>query len=64
MRSYKFTFEIVCAGPGNADLSRVEEMIDLNMQDLVMDDSFIEALDEKEAVTIQVTPQFGQIKPN
>jgi hypothetical protein len=31
-------------------------MIDLSMQDLVMDDEFIGALDEKEAVTIQVIP--------
>jgi hypothetical protein len=29
-------------------------MIDLSMQDLVYDDEFIAALDEKEAVTIQV----------
>jgi hypothetical protein len=29
-------------------------MIDLSMQDLVFDDEFITALDEKEAVTIQV----------
>jgi hypothetical protein len=30
------------------------------MQDLVFDDAFIEALDEGQAVTIQVTPQFGK----
>jgi hypothetical protein len=35
-------------------MARVEEMIDLTMQDLVFDDEFITALDEKEAVTIQV----------
>jgi hypothetical protein len=29
-------------------------MIDLTMQELVFDDQFISALDEKEAVTIQV----------
>jgi hypothetical protein len=29
-------------------------MIDLSMQDLVFDDEFVAALDEKEAVTIQV----------
>ena len=39
-------------------------MIDLNMQDLVMDDEFVAALDEKESVTIQVIPQFGQINSN
>jgi hypothetical protein len=35
-------------------------MIDLSMQDLVYDDEFIAALDEKESVTIQVTQQIGQ----
>jgi hypothetical protein len=54
MRTYKFSFTIVCAGNGEADLDRVESMIDLNMQDLVFDDEFIGALDEKEAVSIQV----------
>jgi hypothetical protein len=54
-RSFKFEFEVVCTGPGRADLDRVEEMIDLNMQELIYDDRFVEALDEKEAVTIQVT---------
>lgn len=53
-RTFKFTFTVECAGSGSADLNRVEELIDLNMQDLVMDDEFITALDEKEAVTIQV----------
>jgi hypothetical protein len=54
-RSFKFQFEVTCSSEGTADLDRVEEMIDLNMQDLVMDDAFIDALDEKEAVIIQVT---------
>lgn len=54
MRQYKFTFTIDCAGPGTPDLERVEQMIDLSMQDLVFDDEFIAALDEKESVTIQV----------
>ena len=53
-RTYKFTFTIDCASNGNPDLLRVEEMINLNMQDLVYDDEFITALDEKESVTIQV----------
>ena len=55
MREYKFQFTVVCAGSGTPDLDRVEEMIDLNMQDLVYDDEFIAALDEKEAVSIQVS---------
>lgn len=56
MRTFKFEFEVVCAGQGDADLARVEQMIDLSMQELVYDDEFIAALDEKEAVTIQVSP--------
>lgn len=61
MRSFKFTFEVICAGAGDADLARVEEMIDLSMQELVYDDEFVTALDESDAVTIQVTSQFGKI---
>lgn len=55
MRTFKFQFEITCSSKGEADPVRVEELIDLAMQDLVYDDQFVEALDEKEAVTIQVT---------
>lgn len=54
-RTYEFRFTIECAGDGSPDLTRVEEMIDLSMQDLVYDDEFIAALDEKQSVTIQVT---------
>jgi len=54
MREYQFVFNVVCAGNGTADMARVEEMIDLSMQDLVFDDEFITALDEKQSVTIQV----------
>jgi hypothetical protein len=54
MRTIKFVFEVTCAGEGTADMARVEEMIDLSMQDLVYDDEFIAALDEKESVAIQV----------
>ena len=53
-RKYEFKFTIECAEEGTADLQRVEEMIDLTMQDLVFDDEFIAALDEKQSVTIQV----------
>ena len=60
MRTFTYTFTVVCAGEGRADLAQVENMIDLNMQDLVYDDAFIAALDEKESVTIQVTPNFGK----
>jgi len=55
MRTYHFHFEITCASEGHADLERVEQMIDLSMQELVFDDEFIKALAEKESVTIQVT---------
>lgn len=54
-REYKFQFTVVCAGQGEPDLAKVENMIDLSMQDLVYDDEFVAALDEKEAVTIQVS---------
>lgn len=59
-RVFQYTFTITCAGEGQADMAQVENLIDLNMQDLVYDDEFIAALDEGEAVTIQVTPNFGK----
>lgn len=55
-RTYKFLFTVECASAGEPDLNAVENMIDLSMQELVMDDTFITALDEKESVTIQVMP--------
>ena len=55
MRKYYFAFEVVCAGEGSPDEGQVENMIDLAMQDLVYDDEFIAALDEKESVTIRVS---------
>jgi predicted phage tail protein len=57
-RVFKFQFTVECTGPGDADLARVETMIDLACQDLTWDDEFIAALDEKEAVTIQVLPLY------
>ena len=59
-RIYEFKFTIECASDGSPDMDRIEQMIDLNMQDLVFDDEFIAALDEKESVSIQVVPQFGK----
>jgi hypothetical protein len=60
-REYVYTFRVICASEGKKpNLARVEEMIDLSMQDLVYDDNFIEALDEDQSVTIQVTANFGQ----
>ncbi len=55
MRKFYYTFEVICAGDGSADGDKVESMIDLVMQDLVFDDEFIAALDEKESVTIRVS---------
>lgn len=56
MRTYRFQFVVECASEGVADLGRVEEMIDISMQELVFDDEFIQALGEEESVTIQVIP--------
>jgi hypothetical protein len=55
MRTFTYQFTIECASDGTANEEEVERLIDLNMQDLTFDDTFIEALDEEEAVTIQVT---------
>ena len=59
-RKFTYTLTIECAGEGNANLDRVENLLDLHFQDLVMDDQFVNELDEKQAVTIQVIPNFGQ----
>lgn len=53
-RLYTFVFTVECASNGTPDLIRAEEMIQLSMQELIYDDEFIAALDEKESVTIQV----------
>ncbi len=54
-RKFYYQFEVICAGNGTADEPRVEQMIDLAMQDLVYDDEFIAALDESQSVTIRVS---------
>jgi hypothetical protein len=59
MRKFEFRFTVECVGSGDADLDRVEQLIDLTMQDLVYDDEFVAALDEKEALTIQVSRVLG-----
>ena len=59
MRTYQFQFTVECASQGDADLAQVENLIDLAMQELVFDDTFIAALDEQQSVTIQVIPQSG-----
>jgi hypothetical protein len=59
-RKFTYTLSVECASEGNADLNEVERLLDLHFQDLVMDDQFVAELDEKQAVTIQVIPNFGQ----
>lgn len=54
-RKYLFKFEVICGSQGTADESKVENMIDLAMQDLVYDDEFVEALGEGQSVTIRVS---------
>ncbi len=54
-RKFYYQFEVICGGEGAADEPRVEQMIDLAMQDLCYDDEFIAALDESQSVTIRVS---------
>ena len=60
-RKFRFVFEIECAGAGRADNQKVEELLDLALKDLIYDDEFIAALDEKESVTIQLVPLVGRL---
>ena len=59
-RRFTYTLSIECASEGNADLDAVENILDLHFQDLVMDDTFVNELDESQSVTIQVVPNFGK----
>jgi archaellin len=59
-RKFNYTLTIECASEGNADLNEIERLLDLHFQELVMDDTFVNELDEQQAVTIQVIPNFGQ----
>ena len=54
-RTFDYRLEVICAGAGTADEARIEQLLDLAFQDLVYDDEFIAALDEKESVTIRVS---------
>lgn len=56
MRTYQYVWRIHCAGQGCADLGRVQELLNLALQDLIYDDHFVAALDEHEAVTIDLEP--------
>ena len=42
-------------GEGDADELKIAELIDLAVRGLIDDDEFIQALDEKEAVSVDVT---------
>ena len=55
MRTFTYKLEVICAGNGTIDEAQVDQMLDLAFQDLVYDDEFIAALDEKESVTIRVS---------
>ena len=59
-RKFTYTLSVECASEGNADLDAVENILDLHFQDLVMDDTFVNELDESQSVTIQVITNFGQ----
>lgn len=61
MHQYNFKFEVLCATAQSPDLTKVENMIDLAMQDLVYDDEFIAALGERESVTIRVQPILDKL---
>jgi hypothetical protein len=61
MQTINYKFEVICATATNPDLAKVEEMIDLAMQDLVYDDEFIAALGEKKSVTIRVSPILDKL---
>jgi hypothetical protein len=61
MRTFNFQFEVICANDqGQADLTQVESLIDLAMQELIYDDRFVAALDEDSAVTIRVSQIGGE----
>tara|TARA_E500000178_G_scaffold347958_1_gene402191 strand:+ start:406 stop:612 length:207 start_codon:yes stop_codon:yes gene_type:complete len=59
-RTFTYTLTVECASEGSADLGAVENILDLHFQELVMDDTFVNELDERQAVTIQVVPNFGK----
>lgn len=61
MKQFDFKFEVICATALRPDLPKVEEMINLAMQDLVYDDEFIAALGERESVTIRVSPILDKL---
>ena len=61
MQTYNFKFEVICATAQSPDLAKVEDMLNLAMQDLIFDDKFIEALGEQQSVTIRVSPILDKL---
>ena len=61
MKQFDFKFEVICSNPERPDLTKVEEMINLAMQDLIYDDNFVAALGEKASITIRVSPILDKL---
>jgi len=61
MKQFDFKFEVICATALRPDLTKVEEMINLAMQDLIYDDQFVAALGEKASITIRVSPILDKL---
>ena len=61
MQTLNFKFEVICATANNPNQTKVEEMINLAMQDLIYDDEFIAALGERESITIRVMPILDKL---
>jgi hypothetical protein len=53
-RRFRYVFELECISDGVADEQKMHELIDLAIRGLVDDEEFIRALDEKEAVSVDV----------
>lgn len=54
MRELRFQFKITCHSEGTANRERVEQLLFLHLQELTNDEEFITALNEQEAVTIEL----------
>lgn len=63
-KTFNFRFEVICADADDTDHVRVEQLIDLAMQDLVYDDEFVAAVGEKQALTIRVSRLDDQMVDN
>jgi hypothetical protein len=59
VRRFQYRLIVECGSEGVANETRLEELLDLSVKDLVMDDEFIDALDEKVSVSIQIFRENG-----